>query len=247
MDKNSVLKRFKIKEERILISNILDKYLKYDQTGISTYTNFLDLRMLKLAEDTLKFSKINYEIYKPNDNCDKSIIYFGDYDNFVTIYKAEINGISHSDVLGTLFSIGLDIDTIGDIFIEDESIYLTNLTRLNSLLESSLYTIKNKKVKLIEVNNMVLLRERFTKLSITVPSYRIDVFISKLAHLSRSGACDYIKDGMVLINYSEVTNVNKILKTGDILSIRKVGKFIVRNELYKSKKDNFVVEIDKYN
>ena len=247
MDKNSVLKRFKIKEERILISNILDKYLKYDQTGISTYTNFLDLRMLKLAEDTLKFSKINYEVYKPNDNCDKSIIYFGDYDNFVTIYKAEINGISHSDVLGTLFSIGLDIDTIGDIFIEDESIYLTNLTRLNSLLESSLYTIKNKKVKLIQVNNMVLLRERFTKLSITVPSYRIDVFISKLAHLSRSGACDLIKDGMVLINYSEVTNVNKILKTGDILSIRKVGKFIVRNELYKSKKDNYVVEIDKYN
>ncbi len=247
MDKNSVLKRFKIKEDRILISNILDKYLKYDQTGVSTYTNFLDPRMLNLAEETLKFSKINYEIYKPNDNCDKSIICFGNYENFVTIYKVEINGISHSDVLGTLFSIGLDIDTIGDIFIEDECIYLTNLTRLNSLLESSLYSIKNKKVKLTEVNEMLLLRDRFVKLSITVPSYRIDVFISKLAHLSRSSACDYIKDKMVLINYSEITNVNKILKTGDIISIRKVGKFIIREELYKSKKDNYVVEIDKYN
>ncbi len=247
MDKEIVLKRVQKKEDKMLVSNILDKYLKYDKTGISTYTNFLDIRMLEVSENILRHLKIDYHVYKPNEICEKSIIYFGDYEDFVTIYKIDINDIVHSDVLGTLFSIGLDNDTIGDIIIEDECIYITNLTRLNVFLESSLYTIKNRKVKLYTVNEIIASREKFITLTVTVPSYRLDVFISKLAHLSRGSASKYISDKMILVNYSEVTNANKILKIGDIISIRKVGKFILSEEILKSKKDNYVVEIKKYN
>lgn len=247
MDKDFVLKRFKVKEDKMLISNILDKYLKYDKTGISTYTNFLDIRMLKLAEDTLKFAKVKYEVYKPNDFCEKSIIYFGKYEDFVTIYKIVISDITHSDILGTLFSVGLDTDTIGDIFTEEDCIYITNLTKLNTFLESSLYTIKNRKVKLDIVNEMILMKERFVTLNLTIPSYRLDVIISKLAHLNREKSAKYITDRLVLINYSEVTNINKTIKIGDVISIRKVGKFVFENDLFKTKSGNYVIEIKKYN
>lgn len=247
MDKEIILKRVLKKEDKMLVSNILDKYLKYDKTGISTYTNFLDIRTLEIVENILKYVKANYQVYKLNEACEKSIIYFGDYENFITIYKIDIKDIKHSDVLGTLFSIGLDNDTIGDILIEEDFIYVTNLTRLNVFLESSLYVINNRKVKLCEVNEMTISREKFITLKVTVPSYRLDVFIGKLAHLSRAAATKYITDKMVLVNYSETTNTNKILKIGDIISIRKVGKFILSEEILKSKKDNYMVEIKKYN
>ena len=52
---------------------------------------------------------------------------------------------------------------------------------------------------------------------------------------------------MVLLNYEEVTNNSKIVNIGDIISIRKIGKFIINKELLVSKKDNYLVEIKKYN
>ena len=247
MNKDEILKRVQKKEDKMLVSNILDKYLKYDKTGVSTYTNFLDIRMLEITENVLRYLKADYHVYKPDEACEKSIIYFGDYENFVTIYKIDVKDIEHSDVLGTLFSIGLDNDTIGDIIIEEDYIYITNLTRLNVFLESSLYIIKNRKVKLNEVTEIIASREKFITLKVTVPSYRLDVFIGKLAHLSRGNASKYISDKMVLVNYSETTNTNKILKIGDIISIRKIGKFILSEEILKSKKDNYVVEVKKYN
>lgn len=246
MDKEIILKRVQKKEDKMLVSNILDKYLKYDKTGISTYTNFLDIRTLEITENILKYIKADYQVYKPDEACEKSIIYFGDYENFITVYKIDIKDMQHSDVLGTLFSIGLDNDTIGDIIVEDDCIYITNLTRLNMFLESSLYIMKNRKVKLYEVSEINASREKFEILKVTVPSYRLDVFIGKLAHLSRGAASKYINNKMVLVNYSETTNTNKILKIGDIISIRKVGKFILSEEILKSKKDNYVVEIKKY-
>ena len=247
IDKDSLLKRVNKKEDKVLIKSILDKYIKYEKTGIGTYTNFLDLRQYKLITEIFKHEKISFNTYKACEECEKVIIYFGDYNNYVTIYSFENNDIKHKDVLGTLFSIGYDIDTIGDIFVNDDNIYITNLTRLNSFLESCLYSIKNKRVELKMVDEIILKTDRFITLKIVIPSYRLDVIVSKLAHVSRNDSIKVINDNMVLLNYEEVTNKNKIVNIGDIISIRKVGKFIINKELLVSKKDNYLVEIKKYN
>lgn len=245
--KDEILKNVQDKDDKILISNILDKYKKYDKTGISIYSNFLDIRKFNMITNILKRLKIPFNIYKPAEECEKSIIYFGDYDNFVTIYKINIKNINHKDVLGTLFSLGYDQDTIGDIFVEKDYTYITNLTRLNAFLETNLYTIKNNRVKLEITNDIHLSDDRFIDLKIIIPSYRLDVIISKLAHMSRSDASKYIEDKMVLVNMQEITNTNKIVNTGDIISIRKIGKFIIDEEILKSKKDNHIINIKKYN
>ena len=65
--------------------------------------------------------------------------------------------------------------------------------------------------------------------------------------IRRSDVNKYIKDKLVLLNYVEVLNPNKIVNIGDIISIRKVGKFIISKELAKSRKDNIFLEVKKYN
>lgn len=235
------------KDDKTLIKNILDKYKKYEKTNVSTYTNFLDMREYKLATDILKKLKIQYNVYTSSIECEKNIIYFGNYENFVTIYQIDLDGVTHSDVLGTLFSIGYEPNIIGDIFVLKNKIYLTNLTRLNGFLETNLYMIKNKRIELKIVNSMEINEDRFINLKIVIPSYRLDVIVSKLAHLSRNDVNKYIKDKLVLLNYAEATNPNKIVNIGDIISIRKVGKFIISQELAKSRKDNIFLEVKKYN
>lgn len=48
MNKDDILKTVLNKEDKILVSNVLDKYKKYEKTNISTYTNFLDMRQSKM-------------------------------------------------------------------------------------------------------------------------------------------------------------------------------------------------------
>ena len=175
----------------------------------------------------------------------KSIIYFGDYDNYVTIYKID-GKFSHNEILGTLFSLGLDHYTIGDIIVCDDCFFLTNLTRLNSLIENNLYEINNVRVFPKKVDNIIVTKERFTNFNIIVPSYRIDCIVSKLANMGRNETIKFINNGLVLINYNEISH-KKMVKENDIISIRKVGKFIIGKEEKRTKKDNIVLSIKKYN
>ena len=69
MDKFQFLKNIKNKDDRVIISNVLDKYEKYNNTGIFTYTNFLDEKIISM----IKNLKIDYNIYKAHDYCEKSI------------------------------------------------------------------------------------------------------------------------------------------------------------------------------
>ena len=39
-DKNEILKRILKKEDKVLIGNILDKYVKHKKSNVNTYTNF---------------------------------------------------------------------------------------------------------------------------------------------------------------------------------------------------------------
>ena len=246
INKGEILKRIMDKEDKIIVSNILDKYIKYNKTNISTYTNFLDQRRLKLVEDTLKYLKIDYNIYINNDYLEKAIIYFGEYEDFIPIYQID-GKFEHKDILGTLFSLGLDYDLIGDIVVEENYVYFTSLTRLNDLIDNNFNMIKNKYIKPKKVNEMIITKDKFNNFNIIISSMRLDCIVSKLANLGRNDAVKYINDGFVLLNYKECKNIKKQVFEGDIISIRKVGKFKIRNEEKKTKKDNILLNISKYN
>lgn len=235
------------KEDKLLIANVVDRYKKYKQSGISTCTDFLDIRKLKLVTSYLNKEKIEYSVYKPYTFLEKSVIYFGEYEDFVTFYKVSINGeIRHSDILGTLFSLGIKEETIGDIIVEDGYFYYTNLTKMNSILERDLVMIRNMPIKLERVKEIVLQKDHLIKSTYILSSNRLDNVVSKIAKTSRSDASDMIKDKLVLLNYEEVRNTSKEVKEDDILSIRRVGKFKIGNIKGLTKKDNIILEIYKY-
>lgn len=246
INKSLIIDKIINKDDRLLVSNIMDKYIKYNKTNICTSSNFLDIRQYNLIKKILEKNKIEYNTYSPSTLCEKKIIYFGEYKDYVTIYKIKCSDIKHKDVLGTLFSLGYDIDTIGDIIVNEKEVYITNLTRLNQFLENNLYMINNKKVELEKVNEIIKTGDRFIDMTIIVPSFRIDSIISKIANLSRNNAIKYINDKMVLLNYEEINNITRQVKMGDVISIRKVGKFIIDKVISKSKHDNYVLNIKKY-
>lgn len=239
------LNKINDKTDRLLLSTTLDKYRQFSKNNKSISTSFLNEYEYKFLCNSLNFLKIPYNSYKVNEYCDKHIIYFGEYLDFVHVYK--INDIfTHSEILGTLFSIGYTYDKIGDIIIDNDCCYLTNLTKYDHLLDE-VKMISKKLVKLIKIDNFTVLKDKYLIKKIIVPSLRLDVIVSKLCNLSRGKASDVINSKKILVNYKENYSVSYILKPDDILSIKGYGKYRIGNSELKTKKDNILLTIYEYN
>lgn len=245
MIKRNILDKIKDKTDRILLSKTLDLADKYQMTGISCSTEFLNEYEYTFLFRYLNYLNIKYNSFSVNEDCSKKIIYFGDYSDFVTFYLIHGN-FSHQDVLGTLFSIGYQYSMIGDIFCHDGKCYLTNLTKYNSILEHELVSIRNQKVGLEKIDAFIIDYPLFTELEIIVASLRLDLIIAKICNLSRSKALDLLKSSSVLINYKEMKDSSYTVRESDILSIRGYGKFVIGKEKLKTKSGNILLLIKQY-
>lgn len=236
-----------MKKEKILISNMMDKYKTYLKSKKSTYSNFLNPSELSLVVAYLRHNHIPYSIYEPYPFLEKKIIYFGNYDNFVTFYKmVSVKELTHQQVLGTLFSIGLNDNMIGDIFIEKGICYYTNLSKLNSFLEKNLTVIGKEQVKLIKVEEILLEEEHFDCFTVLVNSMRLDNIVSKITSQSRRQVEEMLLEKRIVLNYKEIKSASIVLKENDIISIRRVGKFKIGKQEGFTKKENIILKIYKY-
>lgn len=239
------LNKIKDKNDRLLLSTTLDKYRQFIKNNKSISTNFLNEYEYKLLCNSLKYLKIPYNSYKPNDYCDKYIIFFGEYSNFVHVYKIN-DYFTHSEILGTLFSASYTYDKIGDIIIDNDCCYITSLSKYDHLLDE-VKMISNKPVKFIIIDDFTVNKDKYIIKNIIIPSLRLDVIVSKLCNLSRGKASELINSKKILVNYKEINNVSYMLKFNDILSIRGYGKYKIGEEQIKTKKDNILLTIYQYN
>ena len=207
-------------------------------------TKFLDYNMQELVKR--KLSKVSYNVYRPYVDSEKVIYYTNELPQ-VLLYEIKGNNLKHSDILGTLFSLGIDPSMYGDILIIDNHYYIYILEIIENYLLSHLTIINNQKVELIK-RNIIDLKDyerEYENIEIIVASVRLDNVVAKLTCLSRDNAIKKIKDREVLVNYNEV-KYNYNLNIDDIISIRKYGKYKYMGIVNKTKKNNLIIEIKKY-
>ena len=235
------------KEDKMKFSHLIEmSYSNSSQTS-----DFLDEREFELWKKVASHCGIEYKVIEKVPNCGKRVIYFNtsnDSIDSVTIYYGECkDNITHRQVLGSLFGIGLNTNTIGDILVEDNHFYFTNLTRLNDFVEKNLLSIGKKPVMLKTVDSVIWNKDLFITFNITINSMRLDSIISKIVGTSRSKAQDLINNHSVLVNFDEAVNITYLVKENDIISIYRVGKFKIGNVVGNTKKNKIILEINKYN
>ena len=97
----------------------------------------------------------------------------------------------------------------------------------------------------------------YEKHELIVSSLRVDTVLSRLILCNRDGILDKIRNQDIFVNDVVVKKGSSLLKIGDVLSaqklrlkavfsIRRYGKFCFRSVIGKTKKDNYIIEIDKY-
>lgn len=235
--------------------NRLNDYYQQAQNGDIVLTKFLDLAEFKqikgLNKDDLKvYFSGGYDNF---ERC-RAIIQNKYYeepsnDEFkIEIYYAKFNrnykDITHRNVLGSIMSLGIERNTIGDIYIYEDNIYLFISSEISTYLIQNMPPINNQNLdfkKVESINDVHEMKEEI--ITINVPSVRLDAVIARTLKISREKASEIIETGSVSINHIECTSVSKKCEIGEVISIRKFGRLSIREYVKTTKKDRLVLKV----
>ncbi len=201
-----------------------------------------ELTSLINTYDTIGFSLIGNE-----DSESKAILIYpeymdevnpADYVSLVKIDKKDYD-IAHKDVLGSLLSLGIKREKLGDIIINDEAIYFYIRNEILDYVLLNLEKIKNYGVELevIDLATPISRDLEYEEKLVTCASARLDLVLANVYNLSRSDAKNAIEAGLVKLNYKVTYKISEMLEVGDMVSMRRRGRFIVGDYLGLSKKD----------
>jgi RNA-binding protein YlmH len=126
--------------------------------------------------------------------------------------------------------------------------YFFIIDSIYDLIIRDLHSISNNIIKLQEVNLDILdnYQRQYEEINIIVSSLRIDTVISRIINTNRNIIKDKIKNKEIIINYNILTNNSYTLKENDIFSIRKYGKYKYLGIIKNTKKDNYIIKLNKY-
>ncbi|WP_454262955.1 YlmH family RNA-binding protein [Staphylococcus cohnii] len=237
------------KEEHELIDQLIDKCYRANEQFAPVLTSFLDPRGQYILNVVVgSFQDLEVTFYGgPFAERQRAIIapdYFQpEVEDFEIIlfeidYPQKFVTLQHQHVLGTIMSLGIERDQLGDIVV-DESIQFTLTKQLESYIMLELNKIKGSAVKLnaISIKDMIQSKENWHSFETTVSGLRLDVVLKEMIRKSRSISKQLIEKKRVKVNHTIIDSADFQLDKGDLLSIQGYGRAMIVDIGGKTKKD----------
>lgn len=161
-------------------------------------------------------------------------------------YDLKFHTLYHSDVLGAFMNLGLSKEVMGDILVQDGCIYLVVEKSISDYVIMNLTQIKRCSIQLEECVQLPLKQTHIEYQEMIVSSFRLDVIVSSITHLSRDKAKLLIRGGHVKINQVVLEEYDFLCNNNSTISIRRYGRFTLEYAQRKTKKNRHVVRIGKY-
>ena len=231
------------------------------QNNQYTYTDFLSISEIDMFYQVAsEIDFVRYEISGGGGDNERQMIRFGDSELVgyeerfpIDIIKAEpliakfADDLTHRDFLGALMNLGIERDTIGDIFVNDKTGFIFCNSKLSEYIIEKLTKIKHTQIKCkIIVELPEIAKPKFEEVNLSVSSMRADIIIAKTYNLSRNQSLELFREKKVFVNSKNIENTSMILKEGDIVSLRGYGKFIYHGIHKVNKKGKFNIKVEKY-
>ncbi len=170
----------------------------------------------------------------------------------IAVIKAEWNGefarLSHRDVLGSILSLGVDREVVGDIIATKEFAKILVDKKLAEYFISNLTRIGDSPVEttLDELSDIAPKEERVKEIKATVASLRADSIAAAGFGMSRSKAATEIAADKVKLNWQTVKNAAQTIKEGDVLSMHGRGRLEVAEIRGQTKKGRIGVLLKRF-
>ena len=258
MDKLKFLSQLTDSDEKILFSNIFDKIKKSVYSSYPLFTSFLTPSEQKKLGDRKKIAdKINFVPFGGYDNAERKVYAFSTDENVdlsefpidkIKITTKDKKVFEHRAYLGSILSLGIKREKIGDIVIMDDFAIVFCMSDITEFLLYNLTKISNSFVDCTLYYDDVIIDDdkRFKEVSKTVSSLRLDCVVSAFCDKSRSVSDSFINERLVSLNYEVTKNNSSKISNGDILSVRGFGKAQIQTDFPLSKKGKNRILIKYY-
>lgn len=208
-----------------------------------------------------EYGNVPYSLFGGKENCERLMFRIGDVESLgyeepfpISVLKVApksskfSDALTHRDFLGALLNLGIERDTIGDIYIEDNVGYIFCEDKICNYIIDNLTRIKHTSVDCCLIEKMPELESATPEeLIVQVSSNRIDSIIAKAYRLSRNDALSLVESKKVFVNSRLCENSSLVLKQDDVVSIRGYGrlKLVGENGISKKGKLNLKISITK--
>ncbi|MBI5974538.1 RNA-binding protein [Staphylococcus sp. H16/1A] len=157
-------------------------------------------------------------------------------------YPKKFVTIQHQHVLGTLMSLGIHREQVGDI-IAGERIQFVLTKQLESYIIMELTKIKGATVQhhVLSIEDMIQSEEQWQSFNATVSALRLDVVLKEMIRKSREIAKTYINRKRVKVNHTVIEAYDFQLEEGDLLSIQGYGRAKITHIGERTKKDKLKI------
>ena len=266
MNKQELLKDYRKQEDKICLSQVLDK-IEFSKTREKIEnTDFLDMYQISLVENFLRKIKFeNYKLYGGYEESERKIliIYPEKYNesmlekNYskmlkvvrVSLPEEEKGKYTHRNYLGGIVKLGLKREKVGDILVSDDGADIVVVDDFAEILKQELPNLtrfEKSEITIEEIKNIRKKEIKLEEIKIIVPSLRLDNIVSDLAKTSRNKAAQIINQERVFVNGQNETKLSKQIKLQDIITIRGKGRFVVKEFAGTTRSGRTIVVIEKY-
>ena len=167
----------------------------------------------------------------------------------ISIEGSGFTELSHRHYMGSILSLGIEREVIGDIAVTGKSsAIIFACDTVASFVCDSLTKIGRDSVKAapFKVPDGFKVPHQFKQMTVVAASDRVDSIVASITDLSRADAKEYCLTGLVEINYVTVTEADKRLSPGDKISVRGYGKYIVDAFTGETRSGRARISVRKY-
>lgn len=245
-------------EERNLILHLGDLVTLSQKYYKPCFSDFLNERQTGLAIDTMKkcgvsdymlwggfseASRVMLCVYPPYMCPEKE-----DFPLVcVNLKYRSVDVLTHRDFLGSLMALGIKRDVVGDILVQEGLASFFVKSDFEQYVISQIRKIGRVGVAFTDKSvDFDKLSQDFEESECVVSSLRIDNIVSAAAKLSRAKAKQAVESGLVAVNYEITSDTDGKVHSGDKISVRGCGKFIILFDGKVSKKGKCRILLRKF-
>jgi len=250
-------------EERVLLSRVLDRAERSRLRSTPEHTDFLSDTEQALLTDALRlYGGAQFVFCGGYEGAERRVCLFlpdwleadtlsADANGVLTAVSADISRaerLSHRDMLGALMGVGLTREKLGDILLTENTAQVIVLKSAAEILLSQWDGVGRFRIEPREIplEELVVRPPQVKEITDTVAALRLDSVLSAGFSLPRSRAGELIAAGRVAVDHRDCLKADKIVREGQTITCRGLGKCVLRSAGGLSKKGRIIVKIDRY-
>lgn len=164
------------------------------------------------------------------------------------LVKDKQQTLSHRDYLGSLLALGIRRDQIGDILVEGDGATVLIYKSILPLLLNDLQTVGRTVVSPEQrsLNEVQATEKETDQFMVTASSLRLDKLTAEGFKLSRTKAADFIRTGMVQVDWQLCQRPDFEVKVGAVISLRGHGRIRLLRDEGLSRKNRHRLIIERF-